>query len=76
VRGEHIRLATVLAASAAFLAACDRQICNDEHSQRIACDTTGHGSGFHGGFGGGDDGAVARGGFGGTGGGGEGGGGE
>jgi hypothetical protein len=70
-------LATVLAASAAFIAACDRQACHDEHGQPIACNT-GHAGGHVGLFGGsgrgGDEGGVARGGFGGTGGGGEGGG--
>jgi hypothetical protein len=80
MRGVHIRLAAVLAASAAFIGACDRRDCHDQRGQPIGCgDSTSSGHGFYGGGNRdrGDAGAVARGGFGGTGdggGGGEGGG--
>lgn len=68
MNSDRFRLAAVLAASAAFLAACDSRDCRDDRGQPVACRGGGGGSGggFSKGSGGGESASsVSRGGFGG-----------
>jgi hypothetical protein len=74
MNSDRIRLAAVLAVSAAFLAGCDERDCRDPQGRPAPCQGGGgaYGGGGHGGFGffrgmGERVGSVVRGGFGGIG---------